>query len=93
MNRKKVISIPALDFTIILAMIRAFADPTAADRLVAINFIAGQVILFTLVSSPRHDIALYIDVALVFVLGAFIATTGVLKLLHILFCNYSGLAR
>ncbi len=67
---------------IILAMIRAFAGPTAADRLVAINFIVGQVILFILVSSPRHDIALYIDVALVFVLGAFIATIGVLKLLE-----------
>lgn len=67
---------------IMLAMIRAFAGPTAADRLVAINFIVGQVILFILVSSPRHDIALYIDVALVFVLGAFIATIGVLKLLE-----------
>jgi len=67
---------------IILAMIRAFAGPTAADRLVAINFIVGQVILFILVSSPLHDIALYIDVALVFVLGAFIASIGVLKLLE-----------
>ena len=67
---------------IILAMIRAFAGPTAADRLVAINFIVGQVILLILVSSPRADIALYIDVALVFVLGAFIATIGVLKLLE-----------
>ncbi len=67
---------------IILAMFRAFAGPTAADRLVAINFIVGQVILFILVSSPLHDIALYIDVALVFVLGAFIASIGVLKLLE-----------
>lgn len=67
---------------IVLAMTRAFAGPTAADRLVAINFILGQVILFILVSSPLHDIALYIDVALVFVMGAFIASIGVLKLLE-----------
>ena len=67
---------------IILAMIRAFKGPTAADRLVAINYIVGQVILFILISSPLHDIAFYIDVALVFVLGAFIATIGVLKLLE-----------
>ncbi len=67
---------------IILAMIRAFTGPTAADRLVAINFIVGQVILFILVSSPLHDLGLYIDVALVFVLGAFIASIGVLKLLE-----------
>lgn len=71
-----------LALLIILAMVRSFRGPTAADRLVAINYIVGQVILFILISSPLDDIALYIDVTLVFVLGAFIATIGVLKLLE-----------
>lgn len=65
-----------------LGLIRAFLGPTAADRLVAINYIITQVILLILLSASFEEISIYLDVTLVFVLGAFISTIGVLKLLE-----------
>ena len=66
----------------VLGMVRAFLGPTAADRVVAINYVVTLVILLILLSSSREDLSLYLDVVLVFVLGAFIATLRILKLLE-----------
>ncbi len=65
-----------------LGMIRAFLGPSASDRLVAINYVITQVILLILLSASFEEISIYLDVSLVFVLGAFISTMGILKLLE-----------
>ena len=67
----------------VLALIRAFLGPTASDRIIAINFIITQLILLILLSASLDEISIYLDVSLVFVLGAFISTMGVLKLLEL----------
>jgi multicomponent Na+:H+ antiporter subunit F len=67
---------------LILVLLRAFLGPSAVDRIVAINYAVSLVVLLILLGSSYDQITLYLDVALVFVLGAFVATVGVLRLLE-----------
>lgn len=71
-----------LALVLFLVMLRAFLGPTAADRVVSINYAVSLVVLLILLSSSAGEIKLYLDVALVFVLGAFVATVGILRLLE-----------
>ena len=71
-----------LVFILILVLIRSFIGPSAADRVVAINYAVSLIVMLVLLSAPYAEINLYLDVALVFVLGAFVATLGVLHLLE-----------
>lgn len=66
----------------VLGLIRAFLGPSASDRVIAINYIITQVILIILLSASFEEISIYLDVSLVFVLGAFISTMGIVKLLE-----------
>ncbi len=66
----------------ILALYRAFVGPSAIDRVISLNIITTEVILIILIFAHLDDHIHFIDVALVFVLGAFIATLGILKLLR-----------
>jgi len=65
-----------------LALIRAFIGPLIADRIIAVNYIVTQVVLVILLGATFEEMSIYLDVALVFVLGAFISTLGVLKLME-----------
>ncbi len=64
------------------ALYRAYVGPSATDRIVAMNMINTAVILYILIYSFRFDQYHYVDVALLFVLAAFVATVAILKLLR-----------
>lgn len=64
------------------AAVRGLLGPTAVDRVVAVNIVMTQIIMLMLIFSYRGQSYHYIDVALVFVLAAFIATICVLKFLR-----------
>lgn len=66
----------------LLAVYRAFRGPSAMDRIIAMNVITTQVVLIILIFAHIDHNMHFIDVALVFVLGAFIATLCILKLLR-----------
>jgi len=64
------------------AIYRAFKGPTATDRVVAMNMIMTMVVLYIVIFSHQTAAYYYIDVALVFILAAFIATICILKFLR-----------
>jgi multicomponent Na+:H+ antiporter subunit F len=66
----------------ILAMYRALFGPSAIDRIIAINIITTEIVMLILIYAFMHRTLHYIDVALVFVLGTFIATLCILRLLR-----------
>ena len=63
------------------ALYRALVGPTTIDRVLSINLFTSEVVALILIYSYLHGSAHYIDVALVLVLGSFIGTVCVLKLL------------
>ncbi len=66
----------------LVSMIRAFAGPTATDRIVAMNMIVTSVIVYILIFVYLDANYFFIDVALLFMLAAFIVTLCVLKFLR-----------
>lgn len=72
----------ALIIVAMIAMYRAFIGPSAMDRVIAINVITSEVVAILLIFGYLDQNIHYIDVALVFVLGTFIATLCILKLLR-----------
>jgi multicomponent Na+:H+ antiporter subunit F len=66
----------------IASLYRAFKGPTATDRVVAMNMIMTMVVLYIVIFSHQTAAYYYIDVALVFILAAFIATLCILKFLR-----------
>jgi len=66
----------------LLSIARAYSGPTVLDRVVAMNMITTNVVLIILIFAYLDKSYYYIDVAFVFVLGAFIGTLCILKLLH-----------
>ncbi len=64
-----------------LALYRAFIGPSIIDRVLSINLVTSEVVALILIYSYLHGSSHYIDVALVLVLGSFIGTVCVLKLL------------
>lgn len=66
----------------LMAIIRAYSGPTVLDRLVAMNVITTNVVIIILIFAFLDNSFYYIDVAFVFVLGTFIATLCILKLLR-----------
>lgn len=63
------------------ALYRAFVGPSTIDRVLSINLVTSEVVALILIYSYLHRSPHYIDVALVLVLGSFIGTICVLKLL------------
>ena len=66
----------------LLAMYRALVGPSALDRIIAVNIITTEIVMMILIYAFLGNSIHYIDVALVFVLGTFIATLCILKLLR-----------
>ncbi|RJX28841.1 MAG: pH regulation protein F [Dethiobacter sp.] len=66
----------------IASIYRAFKGPTAMDRIVAMNMIMTMVVLYIIVFAHQTAAYYYIDVSLVFILAAFIATLCILKFLR-----------
>ena len=61
------------------AMYRALIGPSAIDRVIVLNIITTEVVMIMLIFAYLDNTFLIIDVALVFVLAAFIATLCVLN--------------
>ena len=76
------IIVVGLIFFSLLAIARAYSGPTVLDRVVAMNVITTNVVIVILVFAFLDNSFYYIDVAFVFVLGAFIGTLCILKLLR-----------
>ena len=66
----------------LVAVFRAFRGPSAIDRIIAMNIITTEVVMIMLIFAHLDQNIHFIDVALVFVLGSFIATLCILKLLR-----------
>jgi multicomponent Na+:H+ antiporter subunit F len=76
------VAVGGLVFISLLAIARAYSGPTVLDRVVAMNMITTNVVLTILIFAYIDKSYYYIDVAFVFVLGAFIGTLCILKLLR-----------
>ncbi len=66
----------------LLAMYRALFGPSVIDRILAVNILTTEVVMLILIYAFLRDSVHYIDVALVFVLGTFIVTLCIMKLLR-----------
>ncbi len=66
----------------LICIVRAYGGPSVLDRIVAINVITTNVVMIILIFAYLDRSFYYIDVAFVFVLGAFIGTLCILKLLR-----------
>lgn len=66
----------------LLAMYRALVGPSAIDRILAVNIITTEIVMLILIYAFLGKNVHYIDVALVFVLGTFIVTLCIMKLLR-----------
>ncbi len=66
----------------ILTLYRALKGPTAMDRIAAMNMIVTMVVCYTVIFSYQNRNYLYLDIALVFILAAFIGTICILKFLR-----------
>ena len=66
----------------LLSIVRAYSGPSVLDRVVAMNVITTNVVMIILIFAYLDNSLYYIDVAFVFVLGAFIGTLCILKLLR-----------
>ena len=66
----------------VVSLYSALKGPTAMDRIVAMNMIVTMVVCYTIIFSYQNRNYLYLDIALVFILAAFIGTLCVLKFLR-----------
>jgi multicomponent Na+:H+ antiporter subunit F len=66
----------------LLSIARAYMGPSVLDRIVAMNMITTNVVIIILIFAYIDNSYYYIDVAFVFVLGSFIGTLCILKLLR-----------
>lgn len=66
----------------LLSIVRAYMGPSVLDRMVAMNMITTNVVIIILIFAYLDNSPYYIDVAFVFVLGTFIGTLCILKLLR-----------
>lgn len=67
---------------IFLALVRAVAGPTAADRVVAINIIGTKTLLIITLIARLYRQEFFLDIAMVYALMSFITTIGVAKYLE-----------
>ena len=69
----------AILVTITLALTRSFKGPTVYDRILAVNMVSSQTILMLAVLGFLMGRPHFLDIALVYVLIAFIGMLAVLK--------------
>ena len=61
--------------------IRLLLGPTTADRLVALNILAGIVLAFLVLSGVRESRAIFLDVALVYDIFGFLGFLAIARFL------------
>ena len=66
----------------LLGILMAYRGATVLDKVIAMNVITTNVVIMLLIFSFIEGAYYYIDVAFVFVLGSFIGTICILKLLR-----------
>lgn len=76
------ITVVGLIIISLLSIARAYIGPSVLDRMVAMNMITTNVVIIILIFAYLDNSPYYIDVAFVFVLGTFIGTLCILKLLR-----------
>jgi multicomponent Na+:H+ antiporter subunit F len=76
------ITVVGLIIISLLSIARAYMGPSVLDRMVAMNMITTNVVIIILIFAYLDNSPYYIDVAFVFVLGTFIGTLCILKLLR-----------
>lgn len=75
-------AIIALGVISLIALIRVLIGPTAANRVIGVNVITTNVVLIIVLLSYLADSYVFIDVALAYVLCAFVGTLCVVKVLQ-----------
>ena len=74
-----IIGVVAILLTMMLALIRSFRGPTVYDRILAVNMVSSQTILMLALLGFLMGRPQFLDIALVYVLIAFIAMLAVIK--------------
>jgi multicomponent Na+:H+ antiporter subunit F len=67
--------------SIILSLVRAVAGPTVADRLVALNVVAAQVLALLVLFAVAEERPAYLDVALVYDIFGFVGVLAITRYL------------
>ncbi|RKX77377.1 MAG: pH regulation protein F [Spirochaetes bacterium] len=65
--------------TTVVSTVRLIIGPTLADRLVAVNLIAAQVLAILVIVAVKEKLSVYLDVALVYDIFGFIGVLAVVK--------------
>ena len=65
----------------LVCILRLLLGPTAADRLVALNIIAGLVLAFLVLRGVNQGRAIYLDVALVYDIFGFLGFLSIARFL------------
>ncbi len=65
--------------SLVLGLVRLVIGPSTADRLVGLNLVAGQVLSLLVLLTVKEDVALYLDVALVYDIFGFLGILAVVK--------------
>ncbi len=67
--------------SILFSSIRIVIGPSTADRLVGLNMVAAQVLAIMVVFAVKEDLAVYLDVALVYDLFGFVGLLAITRYL------------
>ncbi|NLJ45099.1 MAG: pH regulation protein F [Treponema sp.] len=65
--------------SLVLGLARLIIGPSTTDRLVGLNLVAGQVLTLLVLLAVKEDVALYLDVALVYDIFGFLGILAVVK--------------
>lgn len=65
--------------SLVLGLVRLVIGPSTADRLVGLNLVAGQVLALLVLLAVKEDVALYLDVALVYDIFGFLGILAIVK--------------
>jgi multisubunit Na+/H+ antiporter MnhF subunit len=61
----------------LISMIRVVIGPTAADRMIGLNLVSGQVLALLVLSAVRGNHGIYLDVALVYDIFGFVGLLAI----------------
>lgn len=61
----------------LVSLVRVVIGPTAADRMVGLNLISGQVLALLVLSAVRGNHGIYLDVALVYDIFGFVGLLAI----------------
>ena len=65
--------------TTIISMIRVVIGPSPADRLIGLNLVAAQVLAILVLIAVKENLAVYLDVALVYDIFGFIGILAITR--------------